>query len=547
MGDVEAPNVVPYEQHESPPGSRGVARAGPGTGNIWTTEGDKALQDSDSTGSSSDEEEEEEEVEQQDEMKILLDKEFEDYYEDRVHKAAGPVVFISKCLGMLPVIWTDESETVDCKSYFNLYTFLVIICWFGVAILAGQRISLMGPAPSQAYYTPANMTLYTNFLGKMTLNIYSACVFTNCIVAVIFGVFKSRSFAEVLYQTSKIDSQLELKEKHYCKLKSKTLFWIIFLVVFYCAHGIGLFFVICEYGFDLVLFVCLVVPGLANAVLDLQYVHLSMVLCKRYRMLNRILLHVTQPFKTFRGDEPSHEILQKILSHKWHAVKKEEARNTFDQIWAPSENEHPSMVPPDSTTTKIDNSKEEVPMETWLKGTEREISREEENTVILQLDILRSIHIDLHNVGKEMNELLGFQQLVNIITNSLVLVLFGYFFAATAYYGQYYWPFNLLLITPIFRLLIIGHWAQIIKESSLEPFWSVSLMSTMDGSPRLERQVQKFSLQASKEAVKPSAAGYFNISRGSIAAVFGVIAFLVFFLVKGGEVILTMQTVRMTG
>ena len=30
----------------------------------------------------------------------------------------------------------------------------------------------------------------------------------------------------------------------------------------------------------------------------------------------------------------------------------------FDQIWAPSENEHPSMLIPDSTTTaKIDNSK----------------------------------------------------------------------------------------------------------------------------------------------------------------------------------------------
>ena len=43
---------------------------------------------------------------------------------------------------------------------------------------------------------------------------------------------------------------------------------------------------------------------------------------------------------------------------------------------------------------------EEVPVEAWLRGSDREISREEENTVILQLDILRSIHIDLHNVGQ---------------------------------------------------------------------------------------------------------------------------------------------------
>jgi hypothetical protein len=31
--------------------------------------------------------------------------------------------------------------------------------------------------------------------------------------------------------------------------------------------------------------------------------------------------------------------------------------------------------------------------------------------------------------------------------------------------GQYYWPFSIILITPVFRLLITGHWAQIIQES----------------------------------------------------------------------------------
>ncbi len=36
----------------------------------------------------------------------------------------------------------------------------------------------------------------------------------------------------------------------------------------------------------------------------------------------------------------------------------------------------------------------------WLKEADREISREEENTVILQLDILRNIHSDLHEVAQ---------------------------------------------------------------------------------------------------------------------------------------------------
>ncbi len=34
-------------------------------------------------------------------------------------------------------------------------------------------------------------------------------------------------------------------------------------------------------------------------------------------------------FQTFRSEEPSNEILQKILSYRWQAVKKEEARNTW--------------------------------------------------------------------------------------------------------------------------------------------------------------------------------------------------------------------------
>ena len=40
------------------------------------------------------------------------------------------------------------------------------LSWCGVAFLTGQRISLLGSVPSQAYFTPANSTIYSNFLGK---------------------------------------------------------------------------------------------------------------------------------------------------------------------------------------------------------------------------------------------------------------------------------------------------------------------------------------------------------------------------------------------
>ena len=37
----------------------------------------------------------------------------------------APVVFVSKMLGMLPAIWTEEESESECKSYFNLYTFVI--------------------------------------------------------------------------------------------------------------------------------------------------------------------------------------------------------------------------------------------------------------------------------------------------------------------------------------------------------------------------------------------------------------------------------------
>ena len=37
---------------------------------------------------------------------------------------------------------------------------------------------------------------------------------------------------------------------------------------------------------------------------------------------------------------------------------------------------------------------------------------------------------------QELNDLLGFQLLINILTNALVLILFGYFFVATSYNGK---------------------------------------------------------------------------------------------------------------
>ena len=96
-------------------------------------------------------------------------------------------------------------------------------------------------------------------------------------------------------------------------------------------------------------------------------------------------------------------------------------------------------------------SKMDVPPAIMMKSHDKEISREEETTVMLQvfharevilvhnldqLDILRSIHSDLHNVGQEINQLLGFQLLVHIVTSVAMVVIFGFFTTVTALDGM---------------------------------------------------------------------------------------------------------------
>jgi len=540
--DVETPNSVPtgVGGTVSRPGTGGITKSRPGTGKIWTVEGDNAL---DETEPNKEDEEEDykslspstntEGLSDAD-TKILLEKEFDDYYEDRVHKSAGPVVFLSKCLAMLPVIWTDDDAESECKTYFNLYTFVVFLGWIGLAVITGRRVERVDPWPAEKLFIGDNITDSERFLGRMTVDTYIGSLFSNCLVAVLFGIFKCTSFAEVLFTTSEVDSQLELKEKHYDKIKRKTLYWIVVEILLITMHMVGIIFMLEDIQRDIILLACILCANLAVSVLDLQYIHMCMVLCKRYRMLNKIIAHITKPFKTFRSEEPSNEMLQKILSYRWEAVKKEEASKAFDEIWEPSEKDKPNVDLPDleSEPVKIDMTKETIPPALLMKGNDKEISRDEETTVILQLDILRGIHSDLHNVGQEINQLLGFQMLVNLVTNVVIVIMFGFYTTMGALDNQFYWPFLVILLTPMIRIMLVGHWAQVMKDTSMKPFWTMSQMSTLDGSPKLERQVQKFSLQASQKTARMSAAGYFYLTRNTITKVFGLCLVVIFLLVK---------------
>ena len=91
-------------------------------------------------------------------------------------------------------------------------------------------------------------------------------------------------------------------------------------------------------------------------------------------------------------------------------------------------------------------------------------SREEENTFIIQLDILRGIHADLAALSHEVSHLLGFQILVHLITCVIHVVMFGYFFAASLMVDQFYWPYLVLFLLPAVRIFLIGHWGQCLEQ-----------------------------------------------------------------------------------
>jgi len=492
---------------------------------IWTVEGDNLMSNDDKL-----KDEDEDELDEDEETRILLEKEFDDFYEDQVHKSAGPVVFVSKMLGMLPAIWTDDDTESDneCKSYFNLYTFLIFAGWIALAVMSAMQIGKVETWPGNKPLLGANATSPMRFVSRSTIDTYFACTWAAGLVALLFGVFKCRSMADILFGLSETDAQLELKEKHYDKLKRKTCYWILVLALLLVGHSVAFSFLVRD-AFDMIdnsmatdflLIMADVAAHMLIFTLDLQFLHMAMVLCKRYRVVNKLLLHVSRPWKTFRDNQPPNYMLQNILQY------------SFDQIWAPDSNLQ--------STNKMDClTKKKVPLDMLIKGgpaEEQKISKEEENTFILQLDILRGIHADLNAITQEVNKLVGFQFLVHLITGTVMMVMFGYFFIATTSDQVFYWPFLVLCLLPALEIAFLGHWGEHLKQQSRQPFMTICQVSSVEGSPRLERQVHKVTVQMHHQCPNFSTAGYFHIDRQMIIKLIGLAIAFAFFMVKFDKV-----------
>ena len=124
---------------------------------------------------------------------------------------------------------------------------------------------------------------------------FQACTWLASLVALLFGVFKCRSFAEVLFGLSETDAQLELQEKHYDKIKRKSMYWIVFLALLLAGHAVSMYQILKDsVGFDILILLADTMAHSTLFVLDLQYLYMIMVLCKRYRLCNKILVHITK-------------------------------------------------------------------------------------------------------------------------------------------------------------------------------------------------------------------------------------------------------------
>ena len=67
---------------------------------------------------------------------------------------------------------------------------------------------------------------------------------------------------------------------------------------------------------------------------------------------------------------------------------------------------------------------------------------------------------------------------------------------------------------------------------SRQPFRTICQMSTIDGSPKLERQVQKLTIQMNHQIPDLKAAGYFTLGRNMILKTLGVAVIFTYFMVQ---------------
>ena len=70
--------------------------------------------------------------------------------------------------------------------------------------------------------------------------------------------------------------------------------------------------------------------------------------------------------------------------------------------------------------------------------------------------------------------------LVNLVTNVVIVIMFGFYTTIGAldskifnslslhspyFPDKFYWPFLVVMLTPVIRIMLVGHWAQVMKDT----------------------------------------------------------------------------------
>lgn len=100
-----------------------------------------------------------------------------------------------------------------------------------MCVMTAIHVNEVGDWPGEKPLPTENATDPKRFLTKASMDTYIGSTWIASLIALIFGIFKCRCFAEILFGLSEVDAQLELREKHYDKIKRKSIYCIVFLLV----------------------------------------------------------------------------------------------------------------------------------------------------------------------------------------------------------------------------------------------------------------------------------------------------------------------------
>ena len=91
------------------------------------------------------------------------------------------------------------------------------------------------------------------------------------------------------------------------------MYWIVFLAMLLTGHAVAMYQILKDsVGFDILILLSDTMAHSTLFVLDLQYLYMIMVLCKRYRLCNKILVHITKVYILhFIQDPPIWDIVKK--------------------------------------------------------------------------------------------------------------------------------------------------------------------------------------------------------------------------------------------